>query len=118
MTLFPAPYRARPAAVEDLDEIWRVMVAVNRAEAGTPGWGFADIENWLTGDPIQIGEDVLLVHDGDGALVGVEIVDCRAPFVRPHAIGGVLPEHTGRGLGHAMLTKAEKLGLGQRLRFA
>ncbi len=103
----PFPYSAGPAKREDIEEIWRLMVDVNLAEAGTPGFGLTEIENWLTGEPIVIGEDVLVVRDDSGAIVGVEIVDSRPPFVRPHAIGGVHPDHVGRGIGHAMLTWAQ-----------
>lgn len=100
---FPSPYEAKPAAPGDIEDIWRLMVKVNLAEAGTPGFGLAEMKNWLTGKTIELEEDVLLVRDADGTLVGVEIIDCRPPFVRPHAIGGVDPEHTGRGIGSALL---------------
>ncbi|NND03331.1 MAG: GNAT family N-acetyltransferase [Acidimicrobiia bacterium] len=103
----PKGYSAVPASRDDIEEVWRMMVEVNLAEAGTPGFGLAEMENWLTGKPIVIGEDVMLVRDGGGELVGVEIVDCRPPFVRPHVIGGVRPAHTGLGIGNALLTWAK-----------
>lgn len=103
MIVLPAPYSAHPGRLEDLEEIWRFLVGVSRAEAGTPGFGFDEVENWLTGFPIVIGEDVLAIRDEEGALVGLEIYHMRDPFVRPIGIGGVHPNHVGRGLGTALV---------------
>lgn len=89
------------------------MVVVNLAEAGTPGFGLSEIENWLTGDPIVIGEDVLVVVDGSDAVFGVEVMHSRGPFVRPHAIGGVHPDHIGKGIGGAMLEWARQRAVEQ-----
>lgn len=108
MVSLSSPYHARPASHRDIDRIWQLLSTVNIAESGTPGWGLSDMENWLTSDNIAIDEDVLVVEAGDGAIVGAEIIDCRAPYVRPYAIGGVDPAHTNHGLGHAMLTWARQ----------
>lgn len=101
--MLPAPYTAHPGRLEDLEEIWRLLVEVSLAEVGTPGFGFDEVENWLTGFPIEIGEDVALVRDGAGSLVGIEIFHLRDPFVRPFGLGGVHPDHVDRGLGTALL---------------
>lgn len=107
----PEPFEARPATTDDLERIWQLMVTVNMAESGTPGWGRAEIETWLSGDPIVIDRDVLVVLGPDDEMVGVEIVDSREPFVRPHAIGGVHPDHVSKGIGTAMLRWAEDRSL-------
>jgi mycothiol synthase len=99
----PAAYTAHPGRIEDLGEIWRLLVVVSLAEVGTPGFGFDEVENWLTGFPIVIGEDVLAIRDEQGALVGLEVFHMREPFVRPVGMGGVHPDHVGRGLGTALL---------------
>ncbi|MCP3975908.1 MAG: GNAT family N-acetyltransferase [bacterium] len=104
----PEPYTALGAGLDDIEDIWRLMVTVNMSESGTPGFGFTEIENWLTGDWIEIGEDVAIVRDGSGAIVAVELFDSREPYVRPIAIGGVHPDHVGRGLGHALLSWAKR----------
>lgn len=103
MIVLPAPYSAHAGRPEDLEEIWRLLVAVSLAEAGTPGFGFDEVENWLTGFPIVIDEDVLAIREEAGTLVGLEIFHMRDPFVRPIGIGGVHPDHVGRGLGTALV---------------
>ena len=103
MIVLPSPYTAHPGRLEDLEDIWRLLVAVSMAEAGTPGFGYDDVENWLTGFPIVIGEDVLLIREAAGALAGVQIFHSRDPYVRPIAVGGVHPDHVGRGLGTALV---------------
>lgn len=108
MTDVPSPYRTRSARLGDLDAIWRLMVEVNLAEAGTPGFGFGEIENWLTGESIVIGEDVMLVLGEADALVGVEIMDSREPFVQSYGLGGVHPDHLNKGIGTSMLEWARR----------
>jgi GNAT superfamily N-acetyltransferase len=103
MIALPTPYTAHRGSRADLDEIWQLLVAVSVAEVGTPGFGFEEVENWLTGFPIVIEDDVVTVRDGAGTLVGLEIFHLRDPFVRPIAMGGVHTDHVGRGLGTALL---------------
>ncbi len=113
MIELPDDFTAHPGRLDDLDEIWRLLVTVSTAEAGTPGFGFNEVENWLTGYPIAIAEDVITVRHGGGALVGVEIFHMRDPFVRPIAIGGVHPDHGGRGLGTALFGWAMQRAVAQ-----
>jgi len=113
MIVLPAPYTAHPGRLEELEEIWRLLVAVSLAEAGTPGFGFDEVVNWLTGFPIEIGEDVLAVRDDTGAMVALEVFHMRDPFVRPIGIGGVHPDHVGRGLGTALLDWARQRAAAQ-----
>jgi len=104
----PPPYTAHGARPDDIEDIWRLMVKVNMSESGTPGFGLTEVENWLTGDWMVIGDDVAVIRDDSGELVGVEIFDSREPFVRPFAIGGIHPDHVGHGLGHALLAWAKQ----------
>lgn len=113
MVVVPPPYSTHPASIADIEAIWRLMVTVNMAEAGSPGFGLGEIENWLTGDQIVIDEDVLTIRDETGALIGVEIFDSRGPFVRPHAIGGVHPDRVGHGLGSTLLDWAKQRAVDQ-----
>ena len=102
MITLPAPYTAHPGHLDDLMDIWHLLVAVSMAEAGTPGFGCDEVENWLTGFPIVIAEDVVTIRDDAGLMVGLEVFHMRDPYVRPIAIGGVHPDHTGLGLGTAL----------------
>ncbi len=102
MITLPAPYTAHPGHLDDLMDIWHLLVAVSMAEAGTPGFGCDEVENWLTGFPIVIAEDVVTIRDDAGLVVGLEVFHMRDPYVRPIAIGGVHPDHTGLGLGTAL----------------
>ena len=104
----PEPYAPRAVGPSDIETIWRLLVAINLDESGTPGWGLAEVESWLTGESIDMGQDVVLVEDQDGSPVAVALFDAREPFVRPITLGGVMPDHRNRGLGSALVAWARR----------
>ena len=77
MLQVPEPYAASAARLSDIETIWRLLVAINLDESGTPGWGLGEVESWLTGESIDIEQDVVLVENEGGVPVAVALFDSR-----------------------------------------
>jgi len=100
MTL-PAGYSLRPPAPDDAEAVAAVMTkAEDDAEAFTAGdvrreWHQLDVDN-----------DVWVIESGGAVVATAELLKRADDSV--HAEGYVDPEHSGRGLGSALLTLIEK----------
>lgn len=109
----PDGYEAQPGSTDLIDDIAGLTRSASLDEGGRPGWTADDLRNWWGNDHFDIHDDVLVVCNGAGEIVGSEFVDNREPFVRIVCLGGVHPAHRNRGLGSAMLAWADARALEQ-----
>ncbi len=99
----PDGYRIEPGSLEIIDEAAACLRAIAVAETGHTGVSAETLHALWTMPGFDVATDVVLVRDSRGALVGLETTGGRAPFVMMYSFGGVRPEHTGRGLGTALI---------------
>lgn len=109
----PDGYTAQPGSTDLIEDIAGLTRAASLDEGGRPGWTADDLGNWWGNDHFDVRNDVLVVRNDAGDIVACEFVDNREPFVRIVCLGGVHPEHRGRGLGSAMLAWADGRALEQ-----
>ena len=105
---FPAPYRARPARRDDLDALVALFEARDRVDVG-----FVDpsrdeiVADWAVAR-FDFERDTVVAEAPDGAVAAYGLVLALDPAVQVFAMGKVHPEHTGRGLGSALLVETER----------
>jgi mycothiol synthase len=104
----PPGYTSRPASWDDLDPVAALVQACDLADAGVadPVREHID-EDWRTArDGLE--PHVLVVHAGDGSLVGLAQVFGLNPERSVDAWVRVHPAHRERGLGTALAAWAEE----------
>jgi mycothiol synthase len=104
----PAPYRARPARSDDLDELVELFQARDRADVG-----FADpardelVMDWhLTGFDLE--RDTVVAETPDGTITAYGSLLVLDPAAQQFALGRVHPDHSGRGLGGWLVGELER----------
>lgn len=102
----PPGYTARGASIDDAGTAAKLLRVCSMAEGGRPGFTEDDLANWWGVHYIDLAEDVCLVADEDGELVGIEMISQAAPHVLAIAFGGVRPDHYGSGVGSALVSWA------------
>jgi len=117
----PLGYTARPATLDDLDEVaalWDTFDLVVFGEAENANRAMTQYE-W--GAPwVELERDSRLVRSADGTLAGYGLDVRREPGDRFEVMVVVHPEHQGRGVGSALLDWSEdkarrQLGTDERL---
>lgn len=103
----PDGYHRAVASDDVVEEAAAHMQSVFLAESGRPFLSVEDYDNFWRAPYMDPGRDVVLVRDGDGALVAQAIVMNRSPFTDPSCFAAVSPEHCGRGLGTVLLAWEE-----------
>lgn len=94
---------------------WSELVRLIADEDQTAEYYSAeDLAEELEDDDVVLGEDTIAVYDG-GELVAFGQVRVRAGAVDGHArtilMGGVHPEHRGRGIGRELMDRLEEAGI-------
>jgi mycothiol synthase len=103
----PPGYATRPAGWDDLDAVVALVQACDLADAGVvdPVREHIDEEWRIAKDGLE--PHVLLVHAGDGSLVGLAQVFGLNPELSVDAWVRVHPDHRSRGLGTALAAWTE-----------
>lgn len=96
----PAGYRSRPATVDDVDEIQRLVTACERELHGHAETDRDTVAADLVRPRLDPARDTLLVYEATGRLAARAWVDRRSEI-------DVHPEHRGRGLGRGLLAWVE-----------
>lgn len=109
----PARYSTRPVEPGDAAGIAAVLAAVEIAEPADEHFSTEDVDEELSG--VHLAEGSVGVFDGD-RLIGFGIVRHAADerTWRGHLLGGVDPEHCGRGIGGSILDTLLSLSSRQR----
>jgi mycothiol synthase len=95
----------------DIDDVTAFMQRTFTAESGRPYTTRNEIETTLRMPGFDPERDSLVVRDPTGAIVAVEWLERRAPFVMTMADGCVAPERTGEGIGTYLLEWARRRAL-------
>ena len=105
---FPRPYRSRPARLEDLDALVRLFEARDRVDVGFVDQSRDEIvEDW-TLPRFDLARDTVVAEAPDGSIVAYGIVVAIDPSVQISGMGKVHPEHSGLGLGAALVADTER----------
>ncbi|MGZ8632163.1 MAG: GNAT family N-acetyltransferase [Actinomycetota bacterium] len=105
---FPGPYRARPARGDDLDALVVFFEACDRVDVG-----FIDpsrdeiLADWAT-VRFEFDRDTVIAEAPDGTIAAYGLVLALDATVQIFAMGRVHPDHTGSGLGSALLRETER----------
>ena len=108
----PAGYTARPATMDDLEDVVETINAAAREKIGGDKFNASDYRvDWETPD-FNLETDTRLVISLDGQVAGIyEFWDNSEPHVRYVVWGRIHPEHEGLGIGTQMLAKGLDLPL-------
>ncbi|RPI21660.1 MAG: GNAT family N-acetyltransferase, partial [Actinobacteria bacterium] len=87
----------------DVDEVTAFMQRTFMAESGRPYTTRSEIETTLRMPGFDPTADSVVVRDASGAIVAVEWLHRRAPYVITMTDGCVAPERTGEGIGSYLL---------------
>ena len=105
---FPAPYRARPAGRDDLDALVALFEARDRVDVGFVDQSRDEIVADWAAARFDFERDTVVAETPDGAIAGYGLVLSLDASVQIFGMGTVHPDHTGRGLGSALLLEAER----------
>jgi mycothiol synthase len=96
--------RLRPPTAADAEAVLELIVARHVADLGAPDYTLADLRQEWELDEVVLSRDAVVVEDEDGTLVAYALVrSVGAQVIIP-------PQHTGRGIGSALLRWAEERG--------
>ena len=100
----PEGYAARPATLDDVDDVVTLRTAHDLAVSGRSE-PYREFYGWMWRLPfVDLARDTLLMHDRQGALGAIGHVSWDPAAGGPmQAVGRVHPAHLGRGLGAAVL---------------
>ncbi len=101
--ILPAGYRRHLATEDLIPEAARHLREVLIAESGRPLVSEQDLAAFWRSPTMDLSHDVALVRDDGGALVAQAVFLSRPPHTDPGTFGVVGPDHTGRGLGTALV---------------
>jgi mycothiol synthase len=105
---FPAPYRARPARRDDLDALVALFEARDRVDVGFIDPSRDEIVADWAATRFDFERDTVIAETSDGAIAGYGLVLSLDASVQIFGMGTVHPQHTGRGLGSALLLETER----------
>ncbi|MDH5314063.1 MAG: hypothetical protein OEW66_09550, partial [Actinomycetota bacterium] len=105
---FPEPYRARPARPDDLDSLVELFEARDAVDVG-----FVDpVRDEILGDwalpRFEFERDTVIAEAPDGSVAAYGVVLVNDPSVQILTLGKVHPDHSGLGLGNALVAEAER----------
>jgi mycothiol synthase len=104
----PVPYRARPAALADLDAVVALFKATDRADAGVEDPVREHlVEEWRR-PGFDLDRSTLLVHDGERRVAAFAQVFGLNPELSMDVHVRVHPSHRARGLGSALVGWSER----------
>ncbi len=102
-------YTMRSARKEDLEAVVELLNAATTSLVGAGKFSTSELALDWEMPGLELGNDTQVVLNPDGKLVGYEdVFDLDAPHVRIYCFGQVHPDHTGKGLGSALLAWAEE----------
>lgn len=96
----------RPATMDDLDPVWRLMQATDSADHPNYLTTREEVEEEFGYSFVDLSVDSILGFAADGTLVAVGVVvmpPLQETIVRSFLFGGVHPEFRGRGIGRELL---------------
>lgn len=102
----PGGFAARPMVAGDAPAVVGLVARAATAIGGRATLSESVLTTLLGVPGFVPQQDTIVVEDGDGAVVALEIVVHLQPFVTAQLFGVVDPERTGRGIGSALLAWA------------
>ena len=106
-TPLPAGYVARAGSMDDLPAAVEICVLNERRVIGdTTGFARHFRIFWTLPGSV-IAEDLRVIENAEGAVVGFVHVKVERPYVQARVSGYVHPDHFGRGLGTFLARWAE-----------
>lgn len=123
--ILPPSYTARPATLDDVAAITRLLNRTSQVMIGVEDYNEVELRKELQAPGLDLQADSLAIFAPDGALVAyVDMFALVKPQVYPQTFGRVDPDHMGLGLGSAVVAwcqaRAEQLltEAPEHLRFA
>ena len=105
--LLPEGFSARPALLNDVEEVTALLNTCSLERIGAPEWDETELRNDWQSPHFDLELDTCGVWEPGGKLVGYADVWDEAPHVCMYSMGQVLPAYRSRGLGTALETWLE-----------
>ena len=105
----PPDLTPSPLDLERLEEFTEFVQRVSLAESGRKHFTLDELRTTFGQPGFEPKDHTVVLRDPSGALVGVEWVERRPPFVQVYASGLVDPGRTGEGIGTALLEWAREV---------
>jgi mycothiol synthase len=102
----PSGYAMRHPTRDDLPAIFELCGVADRHDVGETDWTLASFEMEWAMPAFDPAQDTWIIESADGTPVAYAAIS-RRPKLEPEAVGVVLPEHRGRGLGSALVDLTE-----------
>lgn len=100
----PAGYTARPATLDDIEEMTDLLNVASIAKSGAPDFTAEELRNDLSTPGFDLEQDCRLVLSPEGRIVAYQDVFAISSVpVHPFVWGRIHPEHLGRGIGTHLL---------------
>lgn len=106
----PDGFQVRPVTLDDLEAVWQVKVAQERADFGQPFTDQDGLRHIWTSPNISLHQDTWVVVTSDGQIVSYAAVQKRETG-RMLTQVAVLPPFLGRGIGRHLFSLAEQRAL-------
>ncbi len=108
-TILPAEFTTRPAALDDIDAVVRVVAAYSIAQTGKQEFDETEFRRFWTAPNFDIKTSTLIVEDAQGEVVAyADVDDTPSMPVQPMIWGCVHPAYERLGIGSTIMQWGEK----------